>query len=129
MRKEATSRLGQYPTVVLHFCDTLNTKSVEQLVATQEIHDLYKDKGCVVIAVFHSAVSVASLEAIAKEHHISCPLAIDNVTGDTFNSFVVNYAPNFVLIGRDGRIVSDRVADYDLLIEVRRAVMDSKSAK
>ncbi len=36
--------------VVLHFCDTLSTKSVDQLVAIQEIHDLYKDKGCVVIA-------------------------------------------------------------------------------
>jgi peroxiredoxin len=115
--------------VVLHFCDTLSTKSVEQLVATQEIHDLYKDKGCVVIAVFRSSVSVASLEAIAKEHHISCPLAIDNATGDTFNRFDVNYVPTIVLIGRDGRIISDRVADYELLIEVRQALMDSKSAK
>jgi beta-lactamase regulating signal transducer with metallopeptidase domain len=113
--------------VVLHFCDTLNTKSVDQLVATQEIHDLYKDKGCVVIAVFHSSVSVSALEVIAREHHISCPLAIDNPTGETFNSFDVTYVPHFVLIGRDGRIISDQVANYDLLPRVRQAVMDSNS--
>ncbi|MEZ6031736.1 MAG: M56 family metallopeptidase [Planctomycetaceae bacterium] len=113
--------------VLLHFCDTTNTKSIEQLVATQEIHDLYKDTGCVVIGVFRSSVSEASLKAIANEHHISFPLALDNAAGETFNAYDVNYVPNFVLIGRDGRIISDRVADYDLLIEVRNAVLDPKS--
>jgi beta-lactamase regulating signal transducer with metallopeptidase domain len=112
--------------VVLHFCDTLSTKSVDQLVAIQEIHDLYKDKGCVVIAVFRSSDSVADVEAIADKHHISCPMGIDNATGDTFNGYTVNHVPNTVLIGRDGRIVSDRVAEYDLLIQVRQAVMDTK---
>jgi len=58
---------------------------------------------------------------------VSFPLAIDNATGETFNAYDVNYVPNFVLIGRDGRIISDRVADYDLLIEVRNAVIDPKS--
>jgi len=115
--------------VVLHFCDTSNTKSVDQLVATQEIYDLYKDKGCVVIAVFRSSDSLASVEAIANEHHVSFPLTIDNATGETFNSYDVNYVPNFVLIGRDGRIISNRVADYDLLIQVWQAVMDSKSGE
>jgi len=115
--------------VVLHFCDTLSTKSVDQLVATQEIYNLYKDKDCVVIAVFRSSVSVSDVEAFAKEHHISCPLTIDNATGDTFNSYDVNYGLTFVLIGRDGRIISDRVADYELLIQVRQAVMDSNSEK
>jgi hypothetical protein len=37
--------------------------------------------------------------------------------------------PTFVLIGRDGRIISDRVADHELLIQVWQAVMDSKSEK
>lgn len=59
--------------------------------------------------------------------HISFPLALDNAAGETFNAYDVNYVPNFVLIGRDGQIISDRVADYDLLIEVRNAVIDPKS--
>jgi len=124
-----TSEAIQGKVVVLHFCDTNNTKSVDQLVATQEIYDLYKDKGCVVIAVFRNSVSIASLGAIANEHRISFPLTIDNATGETFHSYDVNYVPNVVLIGRDGRVISNRVADHDLLIQVWQAVMDSKSGE
>ena len=124
---EITNEERQGKVVVLHFCDIRNARFVEQINATQEIHDLYKDQGCVVIAVFHSSVSAAALEVIAKEHHISFPLAIDNATADTFNSFYVNDLPTFVLIDRDGRITSDNIEDDELLIAVRQALMSSKS--
>jgi beta-lactamase regulating signal transducer with metallopeptidase domain/uncharacterized GH25 family protein len=125
---EITNDELQGKVVLLHFCDIRNARFVEQIIATQEIHDLYKDQGCVVIAVFHSSVSAAALEVIAKEHHISFPLAIDNETADTFNSFYVNNLPTFVLIDRDGRITSDHIEDDELLIAARQALMSSKSA-
>lgn len=124
-----TPEATQGKVVLLHFCDIESEKSRSQLAATQEIHDLYNDKGCVAVAVFRSSDAVADVEAMAKELHVSCPIAIDNDTGDTFNSFDVNYTPNFVLIGRDGRIISNHVADYDLLIQVRQAVMDATFGK
>ncbi len=50
--------------------------------------------------------------------HISFPLAIDNAADETFNAYCdVNYVLNVVLIGGDGLIISDRVADYNLLIQ------------
>lgn len=124
---EITNDEIQGKVVLLHFCDIRNARFVEQINATQEIHDLYKDQGCVVIAVLHSSVSAAALEVIAKEHHIRFPLAIDNETADTFNSFYVNHLPTFVLIDRDGRIISDNIEDEELLMAARKALMRSKS--
>ncbi|MEZ6131344.1 MAG: M56 family metallopeptidase [Planctomycetaceae bacterium] len=112
--------------VVLQFCDTVTPKSAEQLSAVQELHDLYGDKGCVVIAVFHSSSAVADAEALITKHGLSLPVAIDSATGDTYNSYGVKHVPNSALIGRDGRIVSGRVPDDDLLIQVRQAVLESR---
>jgi hypothetical protein len=72
--------------------------------------------------VFHSSV----LETIANKHHISFPLALDNAAGETFNAYFQLRVERCADRG-DGLTISDRVADYDLLIQVRNAVIDPKS--
>lgn len=59
------------------------------------------------------------MEALAEKHGLSCPIAIDNETGDTCNSYGVRFFPNSVLVGRDGQIISGQVNYDDLLIRVR----------
>ncbi|MCC7262859.1 MAG: TlpA family protein disulfide reductase [Candidatus Latescibacteria bacterium] len=88
--------------VLVDFWATWCTPCVEKLPYVQKLHEKYAGQGLVVVAV-HS-VKAEEMDAFLQKHGYSFPIALD--TGETARRFGVEGIPQYVLIGRDGKLVN-----------------------
>jgi thiol-disulfide isomerase/thioredoxin len=88
--------------VLLDFWATWCTPCVEKLPYVQTLHDKYAAQGLVVIAM-HSAMNSGAMEAFLAEHQYTMPVILD--TGETARRYGVEGIPQYVLIGKDGKLV------------------------
>jgi len=109
--------------VLLNFCAAWSDRSIQQFPSLQEVHELYGHKGLVVVRVYHSSASLDEIGVFAKRKGLTYPIGLDVPSGDTCNSYNVNFFPTTRLIGRDGKISMHRLGGTKLLTAVRRAVL------
>lgn len=89
--------------VLLDFWATWCSPCVGNLPKIQELYEHYKDKGLVVIAI-HASHNADNLDAFLKERDVAFPVMLD--TGETFRRYGIKGIPQYILIGRDGKLVS-----------------------
>jgi thiol-disulfide isomerase/thioredoxin len=87
--------------VLVDFWATWCTPCVEKLPYVQKLHEKYAGQGLVVVAV-HS-VKAEEMDTFLQKHEYSFPMALD--TGETARRFGIEGIPQYVLIGRDGKLV------------------------
>ncbi|MSR83928.1 MAG: TlpA family protein disulfide reductase [Candidatus Latescibacteria bacterium] len=88
--------------VLVDFWATWCTPCIEKLPYVQKLHEKYAGQGLVVVAV-HS-VKAEEMDAFLQKHQYSFPIALD--TGETARRFGIEGIPQYVLIGRDGKLVN-----------------------
>jgi thiol-disulfide isomerase/thioredoxin len=109
--------------VLLDFWATWCGPCVAGLPELQRAHDLFADKGLVVIGLHHNSVPAKDVEAFVKKRHLTFPVGVDDAEGQTCGRYNVSAYPTQVLIGRDGKVLADDLFGKDLLGAVRRAVL------
>ncbi|HLW68614.1 MAG TPA: TlpA disulfide reductase family protein, partial [Gemmataceae bacterium] len=95
----------------------------EWLAEIQLAHKLYADKGLVVIGIQHHGERNEDVQAWIAKAGLTFPIGIDNANGETFDRYRVNYYPQCVLIGRDGKRIDDRWRNDNFLAAIRKAVL------
>ena len=106
--------------VVLEFWGTWCRPCVERMPYTQRLHETYKDRGLVVIAI-HSRADGGKASAFVQKHHYTFPVAIDS--GKTARQYAVGTYPSYFLIDQKGCLVwgpandIDSVRDHQLILE------------
>jgi thiol-disulfide isomerase/thioredoxin len=113
--------------VLLNFWATWCGPCVAELPQVQRVHDLFADKGLVVIGIHHNSVSAERVRAFAREKKLTFAIGLDDERGATCGGYDVNAFPGNVLIGRDCKVIRTRM-DGELFQAVRKAVLyDAKS--
>lgn len=106
--------------VVLEFWGTWCRPCVERMPYTQRLHETYKDRGLVVIAI-HSCAEGRKASAFVQEHRYTFPVAIDS--GKTARQYAVFAYPSYFLIDEKGCLAwgpandIDSVRDHQLILE------------
>lgn len=77
---------------------------VEGLPFTQRLHDSFKDKGLVVLAISNDPKDSVQPFLSAKHYTFPCYLDADGTAAKTFE---VEGIPHTVIIGRDGKMVDE----------------------
>jgi peroxiredoxin len=112
--------------VLLAFDATWSKQTADDLAEIQLAHQLYADKGLVVIGVHHHGERIEDVAAFAVKKKLTYPIGIDNADGETFDRYGVNYYPRCVLIGRDGKKFPVGWDDGNFLAAVRKAVLGGR---
>jgi thiol-disulfide isomerase/thioredoxin len=89
----------------------------------QRAHELFADRGLVVIGVHHKTVPAKEVEAFVRKRGLTFPVGLDDPEGLTCGRYNVNAFPTQVLIGRDGKVLQNPRVGSDLLGAVRSAVL------
>ena len=113
MPTEQLKALHQAPVILIDFWATWCTPCVAEMLTVQALYDQYADQGFIVVAL-HSSHQSQDMDDFVAEHSYTMPIALD--TGETYRRFGVEGIPQYVLIGRDGRL-----AETGLLGSVPRA--------
>jgi thiol-disulfide isomerase/thioredoxin len=108
--------------VLLDFWATWCGPCVKELPAVQRLHEVYADKGLVVIGLHHNSVSEEEVRQFTAEHRLTYPIGLDDEAGATCARYNVQAFPTKVLIARDGRLRSACLTG-NLLVAVRREVL------
>ncbi len=108
--------------VLLDFWATWCGPCVGELPQVQRAHELYADKGLVVIGVHHNSVPAERVREFVRKKGLRFPVALDDADGGTCGAYGVSAFPTKVLIGRDGNVLRAGFHD-DLLPAVRKAVL------
>jgi thiol-disulfide isomerase/thioredoxin len=73
-------------------------------------HDLYKDKGMIVIGVHDNSTPIDGIKQDVAQQGLSYPIAVDGADGrilESYKALGVSGYPTYILIGPDGTIVED----------------------
>ncbi len=101
MPTEQLKNMSQAPVILIDFWATWCTPCVAQMPTVQALYDQYAEQGFMVVAL-HSAHQSQDMDDFVAEHSYTMPIALD--TGETYRRFGVEGIPQYVLIGRDGRL-------------------------
>jgi thiol-disulfide isomerase/thioredoxin len=108
--------------VLLNFWATWCGPCVAELPQLQRLHELYADKGLVVLGLHHNSVPAERVKAFVRDHKLTFPVALDDARGGTCGAYNITAFPKGILIGRDGKVLRTGLHG-DLLGIVRRAVL------
>ena len=101
MPTEQLKNMSQAPVILIDFWATWCTPCVAEMPTVQALYDQYAEQGFMVVAV-HSAHQSQDMDDFVAEHGYTMPIVLD--TGETYRRFGVEGIPQYVLIGRDGRL-------------------------
>lgn len=101
MPTEQLKNMSQAPVILIDFWATWCTPCVAQMPTVQALYDQYAEQGFMVVAI-HSAHQSEDMDDFVAEHGYTMPIVLD--TGETYRRFGVEGIPQYVLIGRDGRL-------------------------
>jgi thiol-disulfide isomerase/thioredoxin len=91
--------------VLLDFWATWCGPCVAALPQVQRAHELFADKGLVVIGLHHNSAAAPDIEAFLHKRHLTFPVGLDGPDGLTCGRHDVSAFPTTVLIGRDGKVL------------------------
>ncbi|MDE2740580.1 MAG: TlpA disulfide reductase family protein [Gemmatimonadota bacterium] len=101
MPVEQLKNMSQAPVILIDFWATWCTPCVAEMPTVQALYDQYAEQGFIVVAL-HSAHQSQDMDDFVAEHGYTMPIVLD--TGETYRRFGVEGIPQYVLIGRDGRL-------------------------
>lgn len=89
----------------------------------QLAHELYGEKGLVIIGLHNNSVPTDKVRAFVKKWGLTFPIGLDTLSGETCGNYNVNSYPTKILIGRDGRVVATQISTAELLPILRSNVL------
>ena len=98
---EQLKNMSQAPVILIDFWATWCTPCVAEMPTVQALYDQYAEQGFMVVAL-HSSHQSQDMDDFVAEHGYTMPIVLD--TGETYRRFGVEGIPQYVLIGRDGRL-------------------------
>ena len=101
MPVEQLKNMSQAPVILIDFWATWCTPCVAEMPTVQALYDQYAEQGFMVVAL-HSSHQSQDMDDFVAEHGYTMPIVLD--TGETYRRFGVEGIPQYVLIGRDGRL-------------------------
>lgn len=101
MPTEQLKNMSQAPVILIDFWATWCTPCVAEMPTVQALYDQYAEQGFIVVAL-HSSHQSQDMDDFVAEHGYTMPIVLD--TGETYRRFGVEGIPQYVLIGRDGRL-------------------------
>jgi RNA polymerase sigma factor (sigma-70 family) len=114
--------------VLLMFWATWNGPSLDEMPRFQRLHDLYADKGLVIIGIHHNSVPAERVRSFVRDRKLTFPVAVDDAEGASYAAYNITRLPTSVLIDRDGKIARSRLQG-DLLNTIRSAVLYDKTVE
>jgi thiol-disulfide isomerase/thioredoxin len=96
---------GKY--VLLDFWTTWCGPCHADFPAVKLLHDLYKDKGFVVVGVHDNSMPLEAIRADVTKEKLAFPIVVDHPDGRIVKAYGVASWPTYLLIGPDGKIIHD----------------------
>ena len=110
--------------VLLNLWAIWREPSVAKLPTVQLAHELFKDRGLVVIGLHDNSASRKVVREFAQQRGLTYPIALDTEFGETFARYDGRYFPSKILIDRNGKIApNELVVRPDLLTGLRRVML------
>ncbi|OGI40636.1 MAG: hypothetical protein A2V91_03545 [Candidatus Muproteobacteria bacterium RBG_16_64_10] len=124
--KGQTARFNtlQGKVVLLNFWATWCATCRKEMPSMEALHQAYRDKGLVVLAVSQDRVSARSVQAYVDELKLSFPVWHDR-DGLIGRQYSIPGVPASYLIGADGRIAYRVLGEYDWYGTEARAVVET----
>jgi RNA polymerase sigma factor (sigma-70 family) len=108
--------------VLLEFFAAWNGPRLDELALVQRTHELFADKGLVVIGIHASPATVDQVSALVRERKLTFPVGLDEAKGTTCADHGMHGFVYGMLIGRDGKILHTGLHG-NMLPAVRRALL------
>ncbi len=99
---------GKY--VLLQFWTTWCGPCHGDLPSVKLAHELYKDRGLVIIGVHDNSMPLEAVKEDAAKHGMSWPIVVDHPDGRILRDYEehgLSGYPSYMLIGPDGKVVRD----------------------
>jgi thiol-disulfide isomerase/thioredoxin len=108
--------------VLLDFWATWCGPCLSSLPSVELIHELYADRGLIVVGLHHNSTPEDQVRSIARKYGLRYSIGLDTANGSTCGRYNVDSFPTKVLIGRDGQIRATKLS-HNFLSAVRREVL------
>ncbi|MDP2827420.1 MAG: TlpA disulfide reductase family protein [Sulfuricellaceae bacterium] len=110
--------------VLLNFWATWCANCRKEMPSMEALHQAYKNKGLVVLAISQDQVNASVVQAYVEEMKMSFPVWYDR-DGLVGRQYGIPGVPVSYLIGADGRVAYRVTGDYDWFGTEARAAVES----